>query len=118
MSARHVYRPGSGPATPIVEGKLDTWKQWIEELNGSRKQEFSSFNSRYGLTKHEAWLAQTPAGPMVIAIHEGPGSGDFMPKLGPSQDSFDVSFKEKLMEIHGLDVTQPPPGPMPVRHLG
>ncbi|MDA1348910.1 MAG: hypothetical protein O3A47_08585 [Chloroflexi bacterium] len=103
---------------PIVEGKLDVWKQWIGELNGSRQREFASFNSRYGLIKHEAWLAETPAGPVVIAIHEGPGSDDLMPKLGPSQDSFDVWFKGKLNDIHGMDVTQPPPGPMPVRHLG
>ena len=71
----------------------------------------------YGLTKHEAWLAETPGGPMVIAIHEGPGSDQLMQKLGPSQQAFDVSFKEMLMEIHGMDITQPPPGPMPERYL-
>ena len=102
---------------PILEGKLDVWKQWCDEMNGPRKAELSSFNSRYGLTKHEAWLAETPGGPMVIAIHEGPGSAELMPKLGPSQEAFDVWFKEKLVEIHGMDVTQPPPGPMPERHL-
>ena len=103
---------------PIVDGKLDTWKQWVQELNGPRQHEFSSFDSRFGLTKHQAWLAETPGGPVVIVITEGPGSDDFMPKLGASHDSFDVWFKEKIKEIHGLDVTQPPPGPMPERFLG
>lgn len=103
---------------PIVEGNLDAWKAWIGELNGSRQEEFASFNSRYGLTKHEAWLAETPASPAVIAIHEGPGSDDLMPKRGPSQESFDVWFKSKLVELHGMDVTQPPLGPMPARYLG
>ena len=103
---------------PILEGKLDAWKQWIEEMNGPRSQELNSFNSRYGLTKREAWLAETPGGSAVIAIHEGPGGDGFMQKLGTSQESFDVWFREKIKEIHGLDVTQPPPGPMPVRYLG
>jgi hypothetical protein len=46
-------------------------------------------------------------------LHEGPGSDDLMPKLAASQNEFDVSFEQSLLGIHGLDVTQPPPGPMP-----
>ena len=102
---------------PIVEGKLDAWKEWAGDLGGPRQQEFSNLNSRYGLTRHDAWLAETPLGPMVIAIHEGPGGDDFMAKLGPSQDTFDVWFKDKVKELHGMDVTQPPPGPMPTQYI-
>lgn len=102
---------------PILEGKLDVWKRWIEELKGSRSQELTDFNWRYNLTRHAAWLAETPMGTFVVALHEGPGGDDFMAKVGPSQQSFDVQFKEKLLEIHGIDVTQPPPGPMPELYL-
>ncbi len=102
---------------PILEGKLDVWKQWISELQGSSSQDMTDLNKRYGLTKHAAWLAETPSGTVVVAIHEGPGSAEFMPKLGPSQNEFDIGFKQKLMEIHGIDVTQPPPGPMPELYL-
>jgi len=98
---------------PILPGKLDAWKQWIEDWNGPRKGDVTDFNRRYGLTRHAAWLAESPAGPVVIALHEGPGGDDIMAKLGPSQHEFDVSFKEKLLEIHGFDVTKPPPGPLP-----
>ena len=102
---------------PITEGKLDTWKQWIGEINGARGQELAEFNRRYGLTRHAAWLVETPSGPAVIALHEGPGGDEFMHKIGPSQHQFDLWFKEKLKEIHGIDVTQPPPGPMPELYL-
>ena len=102
---------------PILEGKLETWKAWVAELEGSQKEALAEFNRRYGLTRHAAWLTETPGGPAVIALHEGPGSDEFMPKLGPSQIAFDISFKERLKEIHGLDVTQPPPGPMPELYL-
>ncbi len=102
---------------PIVEGKLDAWKQWIAELNGPRKQGLADFNRRYGLTRHAAWLAETPAGPMVVALHQGPGGDELMPKLGSSQIEFDVWFRDKIKEVHGLDVTQPPPDPMPELHL-
>ena len=102
---------------PIVEGKLDAWKQWIIDLKGPSAADLADFNRRYGLTRHSTWLAETPMGPLVVAIHEGPGSNEFMPKLGPSQNEFDVSFKQKLLEFHGIDVTKPPPGPMPELYL-
>ena len=102
---------------PILEGKVDAWKQWISDLQGSRSNDLADLNKRDGLTKDAAWLAETPSGAVVVAIHEGPGSDEFMPKLGPSQHEFDISFKQKLMEIHGIDVTQPPPGPMPELYL-
>ena len=102
---------------PILEGKLDVWKKWIADLKGPSSQELTDFNRRYGLTRHAAWLAETPMGTFVVALHEGPGGDDFMAKVGPSQLRFDVQFKEKLLEIHGIDVTQPPPGPMPELYL-
>ena len=99
---------------PIVEGKLQAWKDWTRgELMGSRSEEFKDLNRRYGLTRHVAWLTETPAGPMVIALHEGPGGDEFMPKLAASSEEFDGWFRDKIKELHGIDVTQPPPGPMP-----
>lgn len=102
---------------PIGEGKLEAWKSWIAELKGPRQSELNSFNARYGLTRHDAWLAETPMGPVVVAIHEGPGADQFMAKLGSSNESFDRWFAGKVKEIHGLDVSTPPPGPMPELYL-
>ena len=85
-------------------------------MNGS--DELKDINTRYGLTKHEAWLAETPMGHAVIAIHEGPGADDFMHKLAASDNEVDNRFKAKLLEMHGMDVTKPPPGPMPERMIG
>ena len=99
---------------PIVEGKLEDWKAWTrDELMCSRSEEFKDFNSRYGLTRHAAWLAETPTGPVVIALHQGSGEEDFMPQLAASDKEFDGWFRDKIKVMHGLDVTQPPPGPMP-----
>ena len=53
---------------PILEGKLESWKEWIRESNGPRRQEFTELNRRYGLTRHAAWLVETPSGPAVIAL--------------------------------------------------
>ena len=102
---------------PILQGKVEAWKEWTAELKGPLKAEFDDLNKRYGLTRHAAWLTETPAGPAVIALHEGPGADDFMAKVGPSTHEADVRFKEKLLEFHGMDVTKPPPGPLPEMYI-
>ena len=36
-----------------------------------------------------------------------------MPKLAASDNEFDRWFASKILEVHGMDISQPPPGPMP-----
>jgi len=98
---------------PILLGKLEAWKQFVADLSGPRKKDLEDFNRRNGLTRHAAWLATTPDGAMVVAYLEGSGADEVMPKLGPSQNAFDLWFKSKLLEVHGLDASKPPPGPLP-----
>lgn len=102
---------------PIAEGKLEAFKKWANELKGSRKAEFNELNKRYGLTRHDAWLVETPNGAMAVVLHEGPGADSFMQKVGHSDNSFDLEMKEHLEDIHGMRMDQPPPGPMPVKLL-
>jgi hypothetical protein len=102
---------------PILDGKIDTWKAWIAELNGARSADLKDMNQRMGLTRHAAWLAETPMGAMVAVLQEGSGADTFMQKCGESSHEFDKSFAAKILEIHGMDVTQPPPGPMPELYL-
>ena len=102
---------------PIAEGKLEAFKKWANELKGSRKAEFNELNKRYGLTRHDAWLVETPNGAMAVVLHEGPGADSFMQKVGHSDNSFDLEMKKHLEDIHGMRMDQPPPGPMPVKLL-
>ena len=98
---------------PIVEGKVEAWRQWTGEMTGPRRSDFDDFNERYGLTRHSAWFAETPAGPMAVVLHEGPGGDEFMQKLATSDHEFDKSFRAKVEEFHGIDLSAPPPGPPP-----
>src|SRR5687768_13917217 len=98
---------------PVPADKVAAWHAFMAEMTGPKNAEFIDFNKRHNLTKHEAWLCETPAGVMVCAIHEGPGSAEFIPKLAQSTHPFDKWFASKLAEIHGMDLTKPPPGKMP-----
>ena len=100
---------------PIKGDQVEAWKSWNAELNGSRKNEFEDLNQRYGLTSHNVWYAESPGGPLAVVIHEGPGSDSFMQKISQSDHSFDVWMKEKIESFHDMDLSKPPPGPMPVK---
>ena len=99
---------------PVVDGTLDAWKRFIEDLkSGSKKEEFNDLNKRYQLTRHDVWHAETPGGSMAVVLHEGPGSDDFMQAIGQSDHSFDVYMKKHISEFHNLNFNEPPPGPPP-----
>ena len=54
---------------------------------------------------------------MVTVLQEGPVGDAFMKTLGESTHELDKWFAGKIREIHRLDVTAPPPGPMPKMYL-
>jgi hypothetical protein len=102
---------------PIKEGKEEAWKSWNGQFSGEKKNEFEDMNKRHGLTRHSTWFAETPAGPMAVVLHEGPGADTFMPNMAKSENSFDVWMKESIEDFHGMDLGAPPPGPMPVQMI-
>ncbi len=75
-------------ANPL-ENKVDTWEAWIEECNGARSAGIKDMNQRHSLTRHAAWLAETPMGATVAVLQEGSGSDSFMNMLGKSTNEFD-----------------------------
>jgi hypothetical protein len=100
-------------AAPLLPGKTDAWRDWIAEISGPRSAELADFNTRHGLTRHAAWLQQTPHGDFVVVIHEGPGGETLMPNLATSDNEFDVWFRDNVEALHGIDFSNPPPPPEP-----
>ena len=77
-----------------------------------RNTEFDSSERRIGITKEAWFIQQTPRGDLLIAYIESP---DFERALGlfsQSTEAFDVWFKEQLASVTGVDLNNPPPGPL------
>jgi hypothetical protein len=61
-----------------------------------------------------AYLQQTPMGMLVVAYIETAGSiAEALAAPGQSDLEIDRFFREAVEEIHGVDLTQPMPGPEP-----
>ena len=99
-------------AVPILPGKTSQFKKFIAELNGKRYNEF--VRSRKRLDVHErAFFQSTPLGDTVIVTLEGPDQEGAFKNFAAADDDFTNWFAKEVKEIHGFDLKNPHPGPLP-----
>ena len=97
---------------PILPGKTEQWKKMASTLMGEKNAEYKKTRAEYGI-RERVHFQQTPMGDMVIVTMEGENPGEAMMKMGQATDDFSKWFMSEVKEIHGLDLSAPPPGPMP-----
>jgi hypothetical protein len=101
-------------ALPILPGKTEQWKHFCQERVGPRKSEYEASCQRLGMTREASYLQQTPHGDLAVVYLEAHDIPRLFEDMGRSQDPFDVWFRQQAKEIHGMDLSQPLPGPLPV----
>jgi len=80
----------------------------------SRPREYEQSRRRLGITLERAYLQHTPMGDYVTAYIEAEGDAlEAFGKLPSSDLDIDRYMVKAVKEIHGVDVTQPMPGPLP-----
>jgi hypothetical protein len=102
---------------PIVPGKEDLDLSTMEEFAGSRKDEYEASRKRLGITRESVWHQETPVGKVAIVYIEADDVGGAMMGIATSQEEFDVWFRERMNEIHGVDLSEPAPPPQQVADL-
>jgi hypothetical protein len=100
-------------ALPLLPGKTEGWKRWVQEMAGARLSEFQASRKRLGITREASFLQQTPQGDMAILYIEAEDFARVFQGLAISQDPFDVLFRQQTLEFFGFDLAQPPSGPPP-----
>lgn len=95
-------------SVPIPPGKFDAWQAFASQLKGARRAEFEA--SRKALGVHErTFLQRMPQGDSVIVTLEGADPAGAFAKFAKGTDPFTKWFVGQVKEIHGLDLTVPPP---------
>jgi hypothetical protein len=99
-------------AFPILPGKTEQWQKFASEIKGARRADFAASRKRLGV--HErTFLQKTPMGDLVLVTLEGSDPGSALQKFSTGTDEFTKWFIAQVSALHGVDLTKPPPGPMP-----
>jgi hypothetical protein len=97
---------------PILPGKTEAARAFLQELEGPRKQELSACGQSVGINK-EIWaIQQTPQGDMLVAYMAGENIAQAFAQVAASQTAFDRWFKQQVQETTGADLNTPPAGPI------
>ena len=99
-------------ALPILPGKTEAARAFLQEMDGPRKQELAACGQGVGIVK-EVWaIQQGPQGDLFVAYMAGEDIARAFAQLAASQTEFDHWLKQQLQETTGADLNTPPPGPI------
>jgi hypothetical protein len=96
---------------PIQPGQEEADQRLFEELRGPRRAEYEAAWRRLGVRTERVWHQSTPQGTVAVVYLELDDPGQLFAGLATSDDPFVVWWREQILAIHGLDLTQPLPGP-------
>lgn len=98
-------------AAPILPGKQEPWRRFTQEVLESRCSEYQESRLRLGITRELVWYVQTSQGEMAIMYleTESQEAGQVVANMAASSLPFDRWFRQQLVELHNLDVTQGSP---------
>jgi hypothetical protein len=96
-------------AGPILPGKEERWRRFLQELGGSRREEYGGLRRRLGIRRQRVWIVRTPRGETAVSYLECEEPGSIAARLAASTHPFDVWLKGRLSEFHGCDFTRPDP---------
>jgi hypothetical protein len=85
----------------------------MAEIAGSRRAEFDASRRRQGVSATKVYLQEAPGGPLEILVMDTEDPARAFAELGRSQEPFDVWFRTFILDVYGLDLVEPLPGPVP-----
>jgi hypothetical protein len=101
--------PTLGFVVPVLPGKEDADLDWMEEMTGPRREEYEASWKQLGVTRHAVWHQQTPEGTMAVVFMEADDIGRAMQGVASSDDPFNQWFRERVQDVHGIDLQAGPP---------
>jgi len=93
-----------GLVVPVLPGKEQADLNWVEEMTGPRREEYESAWKQLGVTRHTVWHQQTPDGTVAVVYMEADDIPRAMQGITSSDDPFNQWFRERVRDVHGLDI--------------
>ena len=97
---------------PILPGKTETDRREMRSCwNGERAAGFAESRREHGITREAVWIQSGPAGDVAVVYLEAEDVQAAFTGLATSDEPFDRWFREYVLDVHGVDLTEgfPPP---------
>jgi hypothetical protein len=98
--------PGFAFSIPVVPGKEELDRQTLKEMLGRRRPEYEAALREAGITRQAIWHQATPAGTVAVVYVEGDDPETGVARFGSSEQPFNAWFRERMKEVHGVDISQ------------
>jgi hypothetical protein len=95
-------------AVPVLSGKEQLDRETMDEMPGSRRDEYEAALKEAAIRRQAVWHQETPDGTLAVVYIEAdnPDAGQ---RFTSSDAAISRWFVERMKEVHGIDVSQPPP---------
>ena len=100
-------------AFPIQPGKTQALKEFVKTITESRWKEYEDFQERSRVQKVTWCLQSSPQGDLVVIYNEGDDFTRLFSEFAVSTHPFDVWFRQKALEISGVDFSKFEPSRLP-----
>jgi len=91
---------------PVLEGKEDAARSFAEEAGGQRRDELGAHLRRSNVTRETWSLLKTPMGSFINVWFEG-DIEDAFSDLATNDEDYTVWFRNSVLEVTGVDLSQP-----------
>ena len=89
---------------PILAGKVEAWRRFCQELSGFRRKPYEASRQRLGITRERLALVDTAFGATAVTTLEAPDVAQALGQIITSDLPFDVWYRERLYELHGVNL--------------
>ncbi len=100
-------------AIPIYPGETEEYRQFIRDLQGSRREEYVEARRNMGIKKVMLWIQHTRQGDLLITYYDCEDVDRMVEGLSASERPFDVWFREQVKKYHGVALEKGPGGDPP-----
>jgi hypothetical protein len=90
---------------PILAGKVEAWRRFCQELSGTRRKSYETSRQRIGITYERLVLVDTAYGATSVTTLEAPDAAQALGQIIDSSLPFDVWYRERLKDLHGVNLT-------------
>jgi len=92
---------------PIAPNKTTEFRQFVADLNGSRKEEYEESRRNAGFRQEAMFLQKTPVGDMVVLVQDAESEEAALTALRGMSDPFHVWYFQQMKDLQGVDYVGP-----------